>query len=381
MRSFFLAATACILCFAATAYAHSEHQHTETPATDGLTLGGVMNVQSIFRNQDLENHDAYKRNSLFSNDTEVHIKYAKQADNGLHYGAVIELEADVSSAKEDEGVNADKTYLYVEGGFGRAEMGANSDAGHAMSVDPSSFAAATGGIHGDAHEYINLPERVTASGHSHINLIHSPRLPVAHEHGPSEDANKFTYYTPSISGVQAGFSYTPDSGNAGSAAGLTGTTDHHDFENVVNGSVAYRVSIGDVLLKLSASGEMGEAEAAAHHDLAAYMASANISVEGMTLGASYGNWGDSGSHGNVDDATFYALGAAYTAAGYTVSTTYLDSKRENNTYNQLSFGAEYALAPGLTPYIEYTVFDADAASATIADTDGDVMLVGMQLTF
>src|SRR5690606_24387431 len=130
------------------------------------------------------------------------------------------------------------------------ELGSNVDAGHLLSVDASSFARGTGGIHGILEEYIFLPETEeeeedeAAGGdtheHEHLHpfIIH-PTLPLASRHGVSSDATKITYISPRFSGFQVGGSFIPDSGNVGSAAGFTTDRDDAQYENVVNLAAQY----------------------------------------------------------------------------------------------------------------------------------------------
>src|SRR5690606_16667833 len=134
----------------------------------------------------------------------------------------------------------DKTYLFLENGCGRIELGNNAGAAATMAVDASNFASGTGGIHGDWDNYIHFPHDhgghpygvVASGGHAHA-FIHSPSLPLGNAHGVNEDATKMTYYSPRFQGVQLGLSYAPDSSNGGTAVGFTGTHDNGNFEDVV----------------------------------------------------------------------------------------------------------------------------------------------------
>ena len=343
-----------------------------------ITLGGFADFQAGIADQDLDTTGTqYGRDVKFQNDTEIHVKVNGEADNGLRYGAVVELEADVSADADNEGVNADKTYLFLESELGRVEMGANSSASHTMRVESSTFARATGGTDGDWYDYVNF---------GGTNYIISPELPTAHANGVAEDATKLTYYTPRFSGFQAGVSYTPDSGNVGTAAGFSTDTDvgtfaNPQFENVFNLGLNYTGQFDDVGLALSATGEFGQSEVATQEDLSAYALGANLSYMGFTVGGSYGDWSDSGQTvGSNADASYWDAGIAYETGPFGVSLSYIDSEYGANDNQNLIVGADYELAPGLVPYVEVSFFNLDT-TGTVLDNDGTVFLVGSQLNF
>ena len=349
-------------------------------APDGLSVGGSIDFQASYHDQDLES-GGLTRNKHFRNDTEVHVGFRQTSDNGLKYGAVIELEADISAADNHEGLNADKTYIFLQGNPGRLELGGNSDAGHVLGVDASTNAVAAGGIYGDYYQYIYFPD--DGSGH-HVDAIYTPTLPLAHKHGASEDATKLTYYTPTFGGAQFGISLIPDSGDVGTATGFTGDSNSSQYENVVNAALNYKHEFNhDVSVVASAIGEFGEAETAAYEDLAAYALGLNVHYGHFSLGGSYGDWGDStlSSTSTADDGGFWSLGAAYSAGDAGFSVSYLDSEVHDNDFSALSFGVDYLLAPGLTPYVEVTAFDLDVGDTTIAGNNGVVTLAGVQLNF
>ena len=362
---------------------HTHHSHQ-----DGLRLGGTIDFITAFRSQDVE-EEGSTRNVVFNNDTEIHITYGNTLGL-LRYGAVVELEADVSAASRSEGMNADKTFIYLETDyFGRLELGSNADAGHAMGIDASSIAVATGGVHGDYDLYAHLPEDEHAHGgggghHGHIPVIHSPTLPLAHEHGAAEDAVKITYYTPRIFGLQLGASFIPDSGNAGSTPGFTTDMDEEQFENVFNVGANYQQQIDQHLsFAVSAIGEFGDHEEAGHEDLAAYAFGASVTFDNTSVAGSYGNWGetDYATGSTLDDAYYWSIGASHYWGPFGFSIGYLDSEVQENELSVVSIGAEHSFAPGIVPFVEVNFFEIDAADVDIEDNDGTVVLVGSRLHF
>lgn len=346
-----------------------------------VTVGGFADFQAGWVDQDTD-FGAQTRNDGLRNDTEIHFRIDGKTDRGLGYGAVIELEADINDDTTGSGSNADRTYVYLDGDkWGRIEMGGNSDAATALKVDASSIARATGGVDGDWFRFAGLP---TAS------FIVRPDLPVSHgglsTPGSEENATKVTYYTPTFHGFQAGVSYTTDSGQRGQTAVASNIGDN--FQDIFSGGVSYNHQFDEVGLGLSLTTEQGDREtnspASGLADLEAYAGGASVNFRGFSLAGSYGNTKDSLGAAKGYDGDFWTAGAAYEYQAFGVSVSYLDSTQESpagdNDFSNLSFGADYAAAPGLTPYVEVSMFDFSGATAATSN-DGTVFIVGTQLAF
>ena len=89
-----------------------------------LSVGGFMEQWVGFADQDLD--AAGGRVNAFQSDTEVYFTGSTTLDNGIEIGARIELEGESSTDQVDE------QFLFVNGGFGRIEMGKNDSAADAM---------------------------------------------------------------------------------------------------------------------------------------------------------------------------------------------------------------------------------------------------------
>lgn len=370
MKKILLGTTALVSLFAATAFA-------EAPV---VTVGGSYDFQAGIADQDSAYETgASSREAKFSNDTRVNVKAQGKADNGLVYGAVVELMADVSSPNDNAGVDSDNTYLFLESSFGKVELGSNVGAAKTLKRDASSYARATGGIDGDWYHHANT---TVGTG----SYVLSPDLPTdagVSARGDAEDATKITYYTPNFSGFQAGVSFTPDSGNRGTAAGFTTDNDLGQYENVFDLGLNYTQQFNQIGVAASATGQFGDAESNVQEDLRAYALGLDLTFSGFTVGGSWGDWQDSGTLTavNSDDVQYWTLGGAYVQGPIGASISYLNSERANNDFDIISVGADYQLAPGLVPYAEISFFNIDPAATTTRDNDGTVFLLGTQLTF
>jgi len=351
----------------------------ETPK---VTLGGYADFQAGYTSDDF---DAGHRDLGFRNDNEITIHVDGKTDGGLGYGAVVDLEADITDDVDNQGTNAARTFTYLEGTWGRFELGGNKDAAANLRVDASTLAVATGGINGAWAYFVN-PEAAAPAGSTTVDpFITTSKL--AGEHGSlftagdetTYNATKVTYYTPRWYGFQGGVSYTPDSEDRGQTVARTDTT---GFGNIWDLSVNYENQFSNGI-KLAASGayETGDSEVAGVEDLDAWNIGALIGYQGFSAAASYGDWDDSGLAAGTD-ADYWTAGVAYEGGPFGVSATYLDSSVDtgaDNDFNNLVIGADYKLAPGLTPYAEVSFYEYDGATTT--NNDGTTVILGTQLAF
>ncbi len=348
-----------------------------------------------------------QRDYGFRNDTEVTVHVDGKTDQGLGYGAVIDLEADVgnpannsgfggvSSDADNQGFNASRTYVYLDGGWGRFELGSAEGADYTMKVDAANIARATGGIDGDWHYFANFTATAATP------YVFDPRLPASHgsllvagDESTIND-NKITYYSPRFSGFQVGVSYAPDLTDRGQVVTRT-DEDGASAGDIISAGINYEGQFNEVTLAAAVTGQWGDGDtdtAAAGtgaEDIRAWNAGLQLGFAGFSVAGSYGDWDDSlstGVAGTADESNYWTLGAAYDFGPFGVSATYFDSETDlfgagagTDEFNNLSIGADYKLAEGLTPYVEVSFYDMDAPGAA-ADNDGTVVLVGTELAF
>ncbi len=337
-----------------------------------VMVGGVIDFQAGFASDDL---DANQRGHGFRNDTEVSFSVHGKADNGLGYGAVIDLEADVSNDVDGEGLNASNTYVFLDGSFGRFELGSTAGAAETLAVEADNIARGTGGIDGDWTYFAN------ATGNNFINV---PALFAEHgdtlAYGAEDTYNsaKINYYSPRFSGFQLGVSYTPDLDDRGQTAARNDTAG--SFGDIIEAGLNYEGEFSGIGFAAAATGIWGDAESGAE-DLEGWNAGLATNIYGFNLAGSYGDWGE--TIGSGADADYYTLGLGYDFGPFGASATWLDSTVDGVTggdFTNLVVGADYSLAPGLTPYVEASFFDADANGAGV-DNDGSVFIIGTELAF
>lgn len=359
-----------------------------------VKLGGSYVFEAAWKNQDdidtpSSGHAATRsRDLVFANDTRVNVSAEGTADNGLKYGAVIELLADTSGPNDGLGGDAERTYLFVEGGFGRIEAGSNYGADQALKVNGASVATGSGGIDGNWRRYVNL---TGADSSTTVAFVTTPNLPTIENgqnsvSGVLQNANKVSYFTPRFSGFQAGVSYTPDQGDRGTAASLSSELGAQ-YEGVISGGVNYTGQFDQVGVKVAAVGESGDRESGSAEDLSAYEIGAQVSSRGFSVAGSWADWNSSGQSSSATEASYWSAGVGYETGPLGLSLTYLSSEVDGASTADFELtnyvvGVDYKLAPGLTPYLEVAFFDADdVANGSTNDNSGTVAILGTAVNF
>lgn len=412
MKQILLATTA--LGILASASALAEGPTVTLGGYADFQVGGARQSGSYGRSEGVYSRDLHTRT-----DTEITLKIDGKSDNGLGYGAYIDLEADTTgndtNDNSTDGGNAKRTYIYGESAFGRVELGANGDAANALRVDAATFSRGSGGIGGDWFHYVDLDNDNTNSISSNSDSIGRafyvlPGLPTAVM--PDEvtaniatfeeraNANKLSYYSPRIEGVQLGISYTPDQDERGTSRGFSskyapddlGTHEAPGFKNVWNGGINFQREFQGTTIAASVTGDIGSAKnsinGTAKDDLQAYALGLSASHAGFTLGGSWAKADEFGRQASFNsDAEYWTVGAAYEHGPFGASVGYLSSKIDGDTteskgnFNNLTFSTDYQLAPGLVPYAELSFYDTNDKDSATKDNSGSVLLLGTEVNF
>ena len=336
-----------------------------------LTIGGSFDFQAGIGDDDVADSASGKINNRgydFVTDTEIHFTFQGTTDNGLTFGARVELEVDTNAS----GGNSDEVNGFISGDFGRIEMGDQDGAEHRMIYDAGRTQSGVGGIDGDVDRWFSN----TATSKSFPDIT------------DSSDATKLTYFSPRFSGIQAGISFTPDTGSGGTNVG---NDDDGHFEEHIGLGINFVETFNGVDVAIGAVAGFGDAETFTRagatdpgDDIENYAIGANIGYAGFTVGGSYGNNGDTGS---TDDSWFFNIGAGYSQGPWSVSVGYLYSEAETDVgsidseFRNIAVGGNYKIAPGLKAYADLLLPDSDNDSPTISDNDATILLLGTVVSF
>ena len=195
--------------------------------------GGPDNVWGL----KADNPENYASNDVRMGSSEVHFTATTILDNGIEVGGRVELEGFTDS--DDQ---IDETYIWMEGGFGRLQAGAENGASYLMHYSPP-WIAGVNGVDSPNYRYAV----VTAARTNTQTLI-------------SGDANKITYFTPRFSGFQFGISYAPHNENRdGEQNGFGAQASDESVEQIVSAGLNFTRNFGEVSLGASAGWESGTA--------------------------------------------------------------------------------------------------------------------------
>ena len=356
-----------------------------------VSLGGYTEFFGAYYDDDAPNRTSRE----FQLETEIVVRADGKADNGLLYGAKVELQ----NSSAGGGVVTDEASVYLSGTWGRIELGDFDGAADTLAI----YAPLVGieQIDGDAYDFLdtgNTPGAVRFGAQPFFGLVKAP---------DSGDATKVMYLTPRFAGIQAGVSYATQNGSEAQnvVALKTDTPSYKDFwefgANYTGTFAGFSVAVG-------ATGSMGSGEdrqfppftapaaATQLEDFFAWQAGAQIGYAGFKFGGGYIDGDDYGARRNTvaGDATAWHLGASYTAGPFAVGVTYADAEGAKagfttyaSDYKTYGGGVAYTVAPGLVlqgdfMYVDETVVGVGAANTGLrADNEGYVAVISTRLNF
>jgi len=242
----------------------------------------------------------------FGSSSEIHFIGSSTLDNGLEvsFHAELELEADVDGFDYfyQPADLIDEVYVQFDGGFGRVQFGQQDGAMDQMAVTaPLTF---MGHAHSDLEDR-SMDPFAPQGQRNRINTVGDL----------SGDHIKLIYFTPSMNGLQLGFSYTPNP--CKNDTGYAGCAFEEYARNYWEVSGTWEASYNNVAFAFS--GGYGQGEGAYHYDdPSEWTVGGNVGFGGFTLGGSYKEanasrewWGVWPGQGEDNDTTAWDAGITY----------------------------------------------------------------------
>jgi hypothetical protein len=310
----------------------------------------------------------------FSN-VEVHVNAEMTTDSGLTIGAEVQLMGDND---ETSSRAVDEHFAFVEGQFGRVELGATPSGAFKQTVVAPNVGMPIN--NGEVDQLLVgfgpggggfTTDRTTLGG-TFLDI------------GADDAGQKVTYFTPNFNGFRGSVSYMPEL--SGSSDNIIGDKSS-DYADGWAAGIGYDGSFNDVMIAASAGYYMASAPTGAD-DYQAWNAGLNIGVamgDGtVTVGGSYADVTSADIAGGpwFDEGSSFDLGISYDTGPWGVSLTYLDGDLDNlDTEVQVFSGAaRYKLAEGaaLTATIGHA--DGDAPGTTL-DNEGFFAAAGLHLNY
>ena len=316
-----------------------------------VSVGGYMEQWFGFadnKNSVNAKQDGFDQQS----DGEIHFKGSTTLDNGIKVGINVQLESQTSGDQIDE------QFAYVEGSFGRINLGSENSASYLMHYGIPSFGVGT-----DSGDHANWIAGWDFTG-SRTN-----------GRGIDNDSEKVTYFTPRFSGFQVGASYVPSMAQDADAAPNGNDATRDDSFSV---AANMKQSFGDVKVQASAGYQDFGDDDALTGDLESFQF-------GLRLG--FGGFGMSATYGEEDRAVGSAqetigLGLRYSAGPMGVSAIFITSERSDTQQEQDAFelGAQYKLGPGVAVRGSVLYGEGDNA-AGVEVANGFAVVGGLKLGF
>ena len=309
------------------------------------------------------------------NDSEIWFNVKGTLANGITVGARVELEANSENDQIDE------SFMFIEGAFGRLELGSTDEAATKTRVSVPDVGKAWGIEKSTFQDFIVAPANMSAG---------ASQLRFTGVNG-NEDQNNISYYTPRFEGFQLGVTYT-----ANRTQDLNRPTDNtatrHD---AWSGGLNFTRAFGGFNVEASAAYSFAKKldnnagnVTGLNEDEKAYAGGLRLGYAGFQVGGAYKKLKYGGFSANTGKV--WDVGAAYTFGPATVGVQYMKALAEGLTataaddkYTNLSILANYTLGPGVdlfgaVGFLKYT----DEASTTAADNNkGTGAVVGVRLTF
>lgn len=315
----------------------------------------------------------------------IDVKAEGTLDNGLVAGvdAKLMLGNDWNTTSRSTATFR-QLFAYLEGGFGKFEIGGTDGAAYKMHYTSPWF------VPGNGVDSPNIYNGVSAKGGGFGNVA-SPEVRLSTFSLMATDSNKVSYFTPRLAGFQLGLSFTPDASNHNPKAnGLQIQYDNNAVQNVFEAALNYAGTFGGVDLGVDGFYTQGDAPTSGGGNPEEYGAGANIGYMGFTLGGAYYQSNDLDYKYGVSvarkdyGAQVWTVGLKYATGPWTVGVAYLDSQddsasssgRDGRESDIWQVGGGYNLGSGvdLGLDIQFTSNQHANGAPTYDTTSGGIVL-------
>jgi len=288
-------------------------------------------------------------------------------DNGLVAGAALKIQlGDDEGGTAADDATFSEAYAFLEGGFGRVELGATDGAAFKMHYTSPWFVPGNGVDSPNIYNIQNVASSIS-SRTSTFSLL-------------AEDDNKISYFTPRLAGFQLGASFTPDTANDPVANGFGVSASNSSTEDVTEIALNYAGEFGSVSVGVDAFYVTGEAAAVGADDPEERGIGASLGFGGFTLGGAYTQVENvvagtqstvtAGSNGNETDS--WTVGLAYGSGPWTVGAAYFQSEAESGagadigSNEFIQVGGGYSLGAGVDVGLDIQLIEDQAGAGAVA---------------
>ncbi|MBK0400538.1 porin [Limibaculum sp. M0105] len=366
---------------------------TASAAEWNVRVGGYMEQFVAYADSDVDGLAGEKLGGVDSKqDAEIHFIPTITLDNGIKFGANIQLEANTSGDQIDE------SYMFIQGSFGEIDLGSENSAGYKMTYaapDVTFLNVNSGSTTAFIPWSGSVTNNIGTSVATGSDVFRGTLGATYIENDRNNDAQRITYYTPRFAGFQLGGSFARDAQQDSNAQvnldNITG--------NYIDLGANYVNSFGEFDVAASARWGIGFNDAAGADDPTVLAFGLNLGYAGFTIGGSWAEQNNS-SAGNAD-GTAWDAGISYETGPWGFSFTYFHGENQDNEnvalglgldeeVSQYLLGVNYTLAKGvnLGAYGAYVDFEEDAGDGSAVgaltpgnDVDGFIIGTGVKISF
>lgn len=340
--------------------------HSPADAQVKISVHGKVDFQVGFISKDFEgfphaingiSSSSADRGFAFITDSELNIHGDGKTRSGMHWRAVLELEADGSNSGGSPNKRvADDTHLRLWGSWGMTILG--TEDGVADMMHQHSGYSAYGHRTGDGSSGVNGSWKWWMFDRSFLGDGRFAEPKVL----DSGDGTKIAYFTPRAAGFQAGISYAPE-GRASEGSSRSNTL--QSDKNFVEWGVNYKAKHSDVGIHASVVGSLADTGDAnfRRESTSTVAVGSNFTYGGWSTGLAYGTNGDSAqpktafvSVGDAQDVEWWDVAVGYGRGPFGVRLTFYQSIVEKfavpgeDTQNVYIVGSTYKLGKGMQVY-------------------------------
>ena len=348
---------------------------------DGLSVGGYFTQSLNFVSIDDSDGHTFEDEVLTQN-AEIHFTARKKLENGTTIAAHIQLEGATESDQIDE------HFISLSADWGKLIIGAENGVGHLMQVRAPSF------VPGLKMYDNSLTDEGIEKAYDVIlgeNTIEDAHMSTKLEH-ISGDANKLTFITPKVGGLQFGVSFTPNNDDrSGSVDNLIASDANDDLqEDIIELALTYYSRMGGVKYKFGYSNVEGDTRGTGQ-DPESNSTGLRIAWSDYVFGANLSTYdnldtlaGGKYSGDKIDTLNYglrYRRGDMHWGIGFTESEEGQSGQAGNIAeYEEWMIGGGYRIADGVRLGYYYAESEATRPNAEDDETrSGDISTLGVTL--
>ncbi|MAU61187.1 MAG: hypothetical protein CMI62_10735 [Parvibaculum sp.] len=297
-----------------------------------VTVGGTVTAGMYYIDADNIGPVSFNDSAVKVVARNIDINAEGTLDNGMVAGvlATLSLGDDWNTHFANNDATFRELFAYLEGGFGRFEIGGTDGSAFKMHYTSPWFVPGNGV---DSPNILNATT-VGLAGAPVVTPAGTAPTTIGFRHSTfslmAADANKVTYFTPRFAGFQLGLSYTPDVTFNGPNTNRLGLVPSGvAVEDVAEIALNYAGTFGSVDLGVDGFYVQGESPAGAASDPEEWGVGLNLGFGGFTLGGAWYQSEDLAvttlpiASGAGLEEEVWTAGLSYATGPWTVGVSYL----------------------------------------------------------